>query len=321
MDSHDSPLNIPIDGGSVGTWDSASVADDDDDEEGKTWREHYRYLSDGFEIRNVHGKNMEVKLGAGNDVKIRDIKFESNDDAVRFQKLWESILNADKERTRRKISDFKVKQKAKSPPGGKMRPLQSPLTASEAIQEEEPTLDDDLDEEINLLVEIASGSNIPVGDISSSDAYVIVRLRDKEIHRTSVVHNSLSPIWTLDTGSLFLLQTTPEEFFAASSGMSFVLKDWDQIGSNETLGTVTVGLEELLEGTGERKGYEIVLPKQPKETKPEKDETKKNKSMLYLRYKRASQQDIDVRKKRTCCMTVVASTILTLDHSHSNNCE
>ena len=42
---------------------------------------------------------------------------------------------------------------------------------------------------------------------------------------------SLDPIWTVRTGSLFLLEVASEELFI-EDGMKFLVKDFDQFGSN-----------------------------------------------------------------------------------------
>lgn len=149
------------------------------------------------------------------------------------------------------------------------------------------------DEEINLLVEIVSANDLPIGDITSSDPYVIVFMNGKELHRTAVIHNNLNPIWTLSTGSLFLVEMTPEEFFSSSAGMTFVIKDEDTIGSNETLATVTVPLEVLLEGKGERVGY-VIEPHDKPDKKPERE------GKLFLRFKKATAEDIDVSWSNLC---------------------
>jgi hypothetical protein len=138
-------------------------------------------------------------------------------------------------------------------------------------------------ETINLLVEIVSAIDIPVADIYSSDAYVIVRMGGKEVHRTGVISKSLDPIWTLNSGSLFLLQMTPEDYFSCAGGMSFTVKDYDAVGANEILGRVTLKLDELLDGTGQRHGRCV-----------DKVLGDKNHGKLYLRFKEALPEDIEV---------------------------
>ena len=174
---------------------------------------------------------------------------------------------------------------------------------------------------IQLLVEIVSITNLPVSDLVSTDAYVVVRLGAHEIHRTSVISSSLSPIFTLLTGSLFtIVYPSIEEFFrTATSGLSLTVKDYDSVGSNDLIGTVQVPIQHLLNGTGQRMPYPIVLANGPTTVEPDDKDTddldlslnkelkkkkkkgkggvgnekKKKVPTLYLRYKQASQHDID----------------------------
>jgi hypothetical protein len=135
-------------------------------------------------------------------------------------------------------------------------------------------------------------------------------------------YNTRSPIWSLETDSLFLLKMTPEEFFAASNGMVLIIKDYDTIGSNTVLGRVVVSHNELLEGKGERVEYEIVRESststvqqsQSKNDPKDKKKIQSNSSSghrpgyrkrpkLYLRFKTASQDDIDVRLLLFLCLS------------------
>lgn len=68
----------------------------------------------------------------------------------------------------------------------------------------------------------------------------------------------MNPIYTTDTGSLFVLSVTPEEFFASSQGLGFYIKDYDKLSANDTLGKVFVHQDELLKGEGERTEYELI---------------------------------------------------------------
>lgn len=44
--------------------------------------------------------------------------------------------------------------------------------------------DMDIGERVSILVEISSGKNLMIGDIATSDPYVVACLGTKEIHRT-----------------------------------------------------------------------------------------------------------------------------------------
>ena len=89
-------------------------------------------------------------------------------------------------------------------------------------------------------------------DITSSDPYVCVEDGRKEWHRTGVISKSLNPVWTLSTGSLFLIQTTLNDFFESANRLEFVVKDYDSVGDNDVLGSALIRKDDLLRGEGER---------------------------------------------------------------------
>jgi len=124
--------------------------------------------------------------------------------------------------------------------------------------------------------------------MGSSDPYVIIRLGNREIHRTQVIYDNLDPIWTLHSGSLCLLQCSAEEFFTEMGrhdGLTFVVKDYDRMDRDDTLGSVSVPTATVLACDGKRLGYPVI-PLKPQKTKPQKEPT------LYLRMRRASENDI-----------------------------
>lgn len=252
------------------------------------WREHRSYKLEDVHIlsQNKNTRVLEVKLGSGQETMVRDFRFESEEDSKSFRAVVDSINQMEQERSQRQLAKYKeskVAAAAKTSPTG--------ASSAKAVQEDSVG-----QEMIQILVEIVSAIDLPEADLSSADPYVIVRMGGKEIHRTAVIAKNLHPIWTLSEGSLFLLRMTPEEFFASSGGMTFVIKDFDQIGKNEILGNVFVPLEDLLKGTGERMEYEV---KPEKVTKP-KPGAKQGK--LYLRFREASADDIafmDVFSKRS----------------------
>lgn len=53
---------------------------------------------------------------------------------------------------------------------------------------------------------------------------------------------------------------------ATSDGIKFTVKDHDQVGRNDTLGTVMVPGKDLCEATGDRKTYKLVPPEKSKKT-------------------------------------------------------
>jgi hypothetical protein len=93
---------------------------------------------------------------------------------------------------------------------------------------------------------------------------------------------SLDPIWTVKTNSLFVLEVAAEELFI-EDGMKFLVKDFDQFGGNETLGLVSVPPKTLYLAQGER--MEFKLQPVPGKTADEVP------GYLAIRCRRASTQD------------------------------
>ena len=260
------------------------------DDNSQQWTERGCYKLEDVTILKTTGRTCEVKFGSANEVIVRDIKFESEKDRISFQKVMAAMAALVRERAQRQAQAYKTQKKTTAGTAIPSAQLSYQTRALPGLEE-----GNEVAENINLLVEIVSAMNIPAADLfSSSDAYVIVRMAGKEVHRTSIVPKSLDPIWTLRKKSLFLLQMTPEQFFSCSGGMSFTMEDYDSVSSNELLGRVTVTLEELLKGTGERTGYDII-PDEP-------GQKGKTHGKLYLRYKEATPEDIEVRLlSPDCC--------------------
>jgi hypothetical protein len=247
--------------------------EEDDDKDHQAWTESGSYKLEDVIIIKSSGRSCEVRLGTSNEIIVRDIKFDSEKDRTSFQKVMDKFSSLERERAQRQVTAYKRIKK-----GAPQNALNSTLKARALSMLEEGT------ETINLLVEIVSAMDIPVADIYSSDPYVIVRMGGKEVHRTGIISKSLDPIWTLNSGGLFLLQMTPEDFFSCAGGMSFTVKDYDAVGANEILGRVTLKLDDLLNGTGQRHGYDIV----------DKVLGENNHGKLYLRFKEATPEDVEV---------------------------
>eukprot|EP00536_Pseudo-nitzschia_multiseries_P008187 jgi/Psemu1/197457/e_gw1.204.74.1 len=149
----------------------------------------------------------------------------------------------------------------------------------------------------------------------TSDPYVVVRDGKTDVHSTSIISDTLNPIWTLSTGSLCLLQyNSLLDFFERSNVLEFALKNHEPVVGleHETIGAVMVHKTELLEGNGERHCYPILLPSQSvnrKNSLVSLDSIAfepKTTPSLYLRCRRASPEDIDFmttlqeRKTKDC---------------------
>lgn len=75
--------------------------------------------------------------------------------------------------------------------------------------------------------------------------------------KVSSFKRRLNPIWTIETGSAFILQVTAEELFENAEGIDFRIMDYDALVSNNCLGFASVPPEALYEGNGERQEFDI----------------------------------------------------------------
>jgi Ca2+-dependent lipid-binding protein len=252
------------------------------DNAGKPWSVQRELRVEDIEILKGSSKVVEVKVGTGQDTVVRDFKFHNSPDAETFENGLAKVKELEKERSRKQIASYKESARALN--STKALNTTKKLTGGDAGHNP-ATL-----EEINLLVEIVSAVNLPKADIGgAADPYCIVTMAGKEIHRTKVIKQNLQPIWTLETGSMFVILSTPEVFFASSSGISFAIKDYDIAGAHDLLATVSVPLNVALDSTGDRTEYSMVLDKAfaKKGTKA---------PSLFLRIKPASKDDIEVWK-------------------------
>jgi hypothetical protein len=258
------------------------------------WKERYRTRLSCMEIQNVHPRMIEVQLGVGDDVILRDFCFDNPHEVETFIKVFEKMLELQHERGSRlamnhqqqttqtqdgynnmnMMSNYKSRggvlgTTPENEPigddggGGGGQPNQSTPTIDNhrtgsfgglfsSKKENKPPPNS-----VNLLIEIVSATNLPIADLTSSDPYVCVEDGRTEWHRTGVISKSLNPVWTLSTGSLFLIQTTLNDFFEVTNRIEFIIKDYDSVGENDILGTVQVNKNELLAGEGERIDYEL----------------------------------------------------------------
>jgi hypothetical protein len=103
--------------------------------------------------------------------------------------------------------------------------------------------------------------------------------------------SSLNPIWTVDNGSLFILSYTAEELFSYAAGLTFMIKDYDGLSGNETIGKVEVPPTDLLAMTGDR--TELVITAMGNF----KSKTHYFKSKLQLRVRKATAKDLEFLKQ------------------------
>jgi hypothetical protein len=92
----------------------------------------------------------------------------------------------------------------------------------------------------------------------------------------------VDPIWTLETGSLFLLPVEMKDLFLGD-GLIFTLHDYDSVGTDEVLGIVVLSPKQVYECTGQRIEYKLQPPPGHFEQVP---------GHLVIRCRRASNYDI-----------------------------
>lgn len=71
--------------------------------------------------------------------------------------------------------------------------------------------------------------------------------------------NSLNPIWTVFTKSLFILTVTAQELFTSDKGLSFRISDYDKGSADDVLGIIYIPAKFIYSATGER----VTVPIQP----------------------------------------------------------
>lgn len=84
-----------------------------------------------------------------------------------------------------------------------------------------------------------------------------------------------------------MIETTPEKFFSSSDGLAFNIYHYNILGEHDLLGRVFVMQEELLEGTGERVEYPVILSSKY---------TKTRGARLVLRFRLATPNDVAFMK-------------------------
>ena len=112
-----------------------------------------------IEVLNHHHHTVELKLGRGNDTKVRDIIFANDDEAMTFCDILQSLGKLEAGQAQRRLEDYLSKGK-------------------------------DLGSKVQLLVEVVSAVRLPVADIASTDAYVTVHLGKNQVHKTDFRPNT-----------------------------------------------------------------------------------------------------------------------------------
>lgn len=274
------------DSSSSGDDDSHSDGDDDGDstaslEEDGEWVEYRRYFLDEIdEDVDLHKHSWEATLGRAAKRERREFKFSSSAEAEDFNTDIKRFRKAAENRASVRLEEFKEKQKEAVAKADKKVIGSAPkLAAKSSVQ----NLGNNSN--IRLLIQIVSASDLPIADLKTSDPYINAYLGQKKLHRTKTVANNLDPVYTLEQDCFFLLDCPAKEFFAAATGVTFLVKDDDRLGSNDSLAKVDITQNDLLAMNGERTEHVLKVErnlKTPSVVPPK----------LVIRCRKAEERDI-----------------------------
>jgi hypothetical protein len=137
-----------------------------------------------------------------------------------------------------------------------------------------------------VLLEIVGAIGLSFVKENNMDSFCIIKVGEKEVHRTKTIDNDTSPIWTIKTKSLCLLDLassrstsiTVQLCYTNNSIVPAVVGNVSQalIATKTVVGSVALARNQLLEGKGDRQ--EFALPEQPTVS-------------LALRFRKATQSD------------------------------
>eukprot|EP00529_Nitzschia_sp_RCC80_P008506 CAMPEP_0113512820 /NCGR_PEP_ID=MMETSP0014_2-20120614/39536_1 /TAXON_ID=2857 /ORGANISM="Nitzschia sp." /LENGTH=1224 /DNA_ID=CAMNT_0000409189 /DNA_START=63 /DNA_END=3733 /DNA_ORIENTATION=+ /assembly_acc=CAM_ASM_000159 len=247
------------DDASVGTTNEDGIAKDTVmalmDHGGKDyhgWKPRYSVPIDSIHVRQQHKKTATVVITLSKLKQERDLTFDTVEDCKRFVQEIEKQKRLEAERQE-----------------GRLKAALGDIVL--------PKL-----ETVTWLFEIVSGYDLPIGDFTTSDPYVQCVFGQQQVHRTKHISATLDPIWTLKTGSLFILTTESRKLFL-DDGMRFIIKDFDQLGKDEVLGIVHVKPQVWYQSKGERMEFKLHPPHGSKDTEVP--------GYLVLRIRRASEYD------------------------------
>merc|ERR1712087_163373 len=141
-----------------------------------------------------------------------------------------------------------------------------PLKKKEVNQEEEEEDDDDDDDDNepvisnygNLSLTIIEGKNLPAMDKprfgkGSSDPFCKIEILKQKTVKTRVLKKNLNPRWD---------ETFKFESINVHDLIYVKVYDWDQVGSNDKMGTISIALTEQHEEYGVPRGKELQFEKE-----------------------------------------------------------
>mmetsp|Transcript_435 Transcript_435/g.674 ORF Transcript_435/g.674 Transcript_435/m.674 type:complete len:828 (-) Transcript_435:139-2622(-) len=134
----------------------------------------------------------------------------------------------------------------------------------------------------NVLMEVVSARGLT--SIPGVDPSCLIRVGNKEVHRTNTIWNDPDPIWTVKTKSLCLLWV-PKDDNDDEEQCSVVV---EVNHGNQCIGIVTIPFKEVLSKTGDREEFPIRFKPGRKK---KKDEEEKDLGTLALRFRKPVSDD------------------------------
>lgn len=211
-----------LEGGSI--LDDSEIGRATPDYEG--WRAKYKIPLKACTVKGIHKKCVTFLFEYRVVRQTRAVHFDSEQDAMDCVNFIESQKKQDEQRRQQKFEQ--------NSSGLNISPRDS----------------------IHLLVEIVGATDLPAGDLLTSDPYVWCFFNHKEVHKTKHIIRTLDPIWTLKTKGLFILEVTAEELFQGD-GLHLAVMDFDTVGKDERLGTCQVDARTMYDCNGERLTFDL----------------------------------------------------------------
>lgn len=250
----------------------------DENHEPDTWIEHMKLTLDFVKIHRRHKNVCEVETNEGPQKKTRQLFFQTEKAAKHFHTLIERLRQLEMERYIR-LANRSILVSSLS--------KKEPTTTTK--QKKTPSI-------VNILIEIVSAMNLmdpivgrPHHHRSSGlsfDPFCSIYLREKELHRTGALRNTHNPIWTLSSGSHYLLSLPENDFFMGTSGIRFQVSSYHSLKGETIIGYSSLKQKQLMmdnKGQSRRVVLDLESPNY---------QANSNCGKLVIRFRQATSDDI-----------------------------
>ncbi len=112
-------------------------------------------------------------------------------------------------------------------------------------------------------------------------------------HSLCTTKRRLDPIWTVKTGSLFLLETKTKDLFRCFDGIRFEVWDYDFVGSGSLLGVSSVPAKVIYEANSERLEFPLKTVPAVPSTEDGNALVADSGAVLVLRFRHATLDDLN----------------------------